>query len=332
MRPRLGVAVLLVLLAVVPSAGAAKPFRIGMVIPLGWRPSQNDIAGLMYRGFIRAAHTPGVEGRVVFANTTGDPAPAISFLARRGYDVIVTPLLPSRLLAPFERRYSHTLFLIPDAASGTPHAAPNELTTVFASQEAAYLGGYLAALVEARRPTPHIISAVGGIPQVQQVRALIAGFSQGARAADPHVRVLVNYSHDFVDPKRCAAVAREQIERGAGVVFNVAGACGLGALSTARRFGAWGVGVDADQSSLGPFILTSVLKHEDAALIAAIDSIHRRRLPQTRTLVFDSANDGVGLGRISPRVPAALRARLERVRADIVAGRIRVSSGLKAGR
>ena len=331
MRPRLGVAALLLLLVLVPSAGASKPFRVGMVVPLGWRPAPNDIAGLMYRGFIRAATAPGVQGRVVFANTSGDPAPAISFLARRRYDVIVTPLLPSALLAPFERRYPQTQFLIPDAAPGVRHPSANEVTTVFRSEEAAYLGGYLAALVEDRRPEPHVISAVGGL-RLPQVLVLIDGFRAGAQAADPHIKVLVDYSHDFADPAKCAAVAREQIARGAGVVFNVAGACGLGALTTARRLGALGIGVDADQSFLGSFILTSVLKREDTALVAALDAIRRQRVPRTRTIVFDSANDGVGLGKVSDRVPRVLRVRLDRVRADIVAGRIHVPTALKGGR
>ncbi len=165
---------------------------------------------------------------------------------------------------------------------------------------------------------------------ITQVTSLIAGFRAGARAADPQIGVLIGYSQDFVDPAKCAAVAREQIARGASVVFAVAGQCGNGALTTAKRLGVWGVGVDADQSSLGPFILTSVLKHESFGVEQAIAAIHSGTFPlKSRALVFGYANGGVGLGKISPRVPRELLRRLRRVRAALAAGSIDVPSKLK---
>ena len=62
----------------------------------------------------------------------------------------------------------------------------------------------------------------------------------------------MGYSDDFTDASKCAAIARSQIARGAGTVFNVAGACGLGTLRAARRAGIWGIGVDSDQLSSAP--------------------------------------------------------------------------------
>jgi basic membrane protein A len=88
----------------------------------------------------------------------------------------------------------------------------------------------------------------------------IAGYEAGAKKADPGITTLRGYANDFVNPAKCKAVARSQIAEGAGVVFDVAGLCGVGALQAAKAEHVWGIGVEVDQSFLGPQILTSVLK------------------------------------------------------------------------
>ena len=310
------------------ASGAARPFRIALIVRIGAHPTTTDVGGLFYLGFIRAAHQPGVTGRVVEVGPSGDPGPALELLVRQRYDLIFPTFFYGHSLESFIARHPRTTFLIADGPGRSPKAPANELTTVFRPQEAAYLAGYLAALAADRRKAPHTVGAVGGWT-IPQVTSLIAGFRAGARAADPQIRVLIGYSHDFADPVKCAAVAREQIARGASVVFNVAGDCGYGALMTAKQLGVWGVGVDADQSPLGDFILTSVLKHEGPGIMRAINAVRRHTFPSSGTLILDYRNGGVGLGKISPKVPRALIRRLERVRAALAAGRIVVPGSLK---
>jgi basic membrane protein A len=108
------------------------------------------------------------------------------------------------------------------------------------------------------------------------------------------------------------------------VVFNVAGSCGLGALAAAKKKGVWGIGVDIDQSYLGSFILTSVVKRLDVAVYGLVRSLTEGTFRTGGDVVFDLGNRGVGLGRISPKVPRAFLAALARIRARIVAGTIRV--------
>ena len=79
----------------------------------------------------------------------------------------------------------------------------------------------------------------------------------------PGTKTLVDYSQDFVDQAKCKELALNQIDGGSKVVFAVAGSCGLGALDAAKESEVWGVGVDTDQSFLGPHILTSAVKRVD---------------------------------------------------------------------
>jgi basic membrane protein A and related proteins len=323
---------LVVIFALAATGGAAAkpkpPLRVGMVELIGAHPGTDNIGGEFYRGFVRTAHLPGIQGRVVQISPLGDPVPALEFLARQQYDVIVTPLLGLFYdQAAVARRHPHTVFLVSDVGARAKDAPPNLFVTIFRPQESAFLAGYLAALEETRAPRPHVVSAVGGFP-LPSVTVFIAGFRAGAQYADPTVKVLINYSFDFTDPVKCARVAAEQIARGSGVVFNVAGACGAGALQEAKRKGVWGVGVDVDQSSLGSFVLTSVLKHVDLSMERAVEAIRDHTYPRNGVFVFDEANGGVGIGKISPRVPKAFVRRMRRAEAAIKAGRLRVPATL----
>jgi basic membrane protein A and related proteins len=136
--------------------------------------------------------------------------------------------------------------------------------------------------------------------------------------------VLVGYSHDFTDANACDAIASDQIARGAGVVFNVAGTCGLGALAAAKRAGVWGIGVDTDQSFLGPHILTSVMKRYDTGFVRLLRQLRAGTLRGGGTTVLTLRNGGAALGPISPRVPAALRTELDRLRQRIENGELTV--------
>jgi basic membrane protein A and related proteins len=90
----------------------------------------------------------------------------------------------------------------------------------------------------------------------------------------------------------------------------------------------WGIGVDADQSFLGSHVLTSALKRVDQAVIQTIQSVVDDRWRGGRNLVFGLDRDGVGLGKISPRVPAEDRAKLDEIRDRIAAGEISIPTAL----
>ena len=123
-----------------------------------------------------------------------------------------------------------------------------------------------------------MISVVGGV-KIPPVDTFLAGYQAGAKACNPAIKVLVGYSQDFIDQAKCKTVAQNQIDSGSQVVFAVAGPCGLGALDAAKQAGAWGVGVDVDQSYLGKHILTSAVKRVDRGVYLAIQGAAGRQVP-----------------------------------------------------
>jgi basic membrane protein A len=322
---------LAVLLFAIPAGGSAgsKQLRVGLVLQQTGVPS-DPFDSLVLKGFQRAARKLGVQGRVVVANPKSGTLPGILFLARQKYDLVIGyGFFEANDIDTAALRFPHTRFAIIDASRNElPHRPSNVRGGVFAAQEPSYLAGYLAALMEKRRPGKHVIASIGGY-EIPTVDAYIAGYQAGAHRADPGITTLNAYAQDFNDPAKCKLVALDQIGRGAGVVFQVASACGLGALQAAQEKGVWGIGVDSDQSSLGPFILTSAVKRLDVAVFRVVQSLVRGTFRTGGDTVFDLRNGGVGLGKISPKVPRALVRRVERVRREIVAGKIEVPTRLR---
>jgi basic membrane protein A len=314
-------------------ARGAPTLRVGLVLeqPLVGRGDDPFQHGA-YLGLLRAQRELHIEAKAVAPSpTAADPWwGAFAYLGRQKYDLVLAlgfleiPDLPAAT-----RRFPSVKFGLIDATREDVKSRPRNLAgTIFRTEQPSYLAGYLAAKMADRRPGRHVISSVGGyaIPPVQ---AFIAGFQAGARRADPKITLLNTYTGDFLNPAKCEHAALDQIARGSQVVFDVAGACGLGALQAAKQKGVWGIGVDIDQSYLGPFILTSVVKNAGQAVYEFARRLVDGTLRMGGNLRFDFTNHGVELGRFSPQVPAALRRELVRLQAEISRGEIVVPAALK---
>ncbi len=182
-------------------------------------------------------------------------------------------------------------------------ASENVEGILFKEQEAGYLAGVLAGAAEEAGELEglndkKVVSAVGGL-EIPPVVKFIAGFKAGVESQCKDCEVLVDYSQDFVDQSKCQDRANAQIAKGSDIVFQVAGQCGLGALSAAKEKGVWGIGVDADPASLGDPILTSAVKRVDAAVFQVIKSVADGDFKGGEARVFGLAEDGVGVGEIA---------------------------------
>ena len=306
---------------------SGRQLRIGLVTePGGIDHPYNHGA---YVGLERAVRELGVRGRVLTPAPKEGYVPSLSLLARQRYDLVIGFGYPAagaidRVAAGFPE----TRFAIIDVANDDPADHPkNVLGLAFSAEQAGYLAGHLAALVLTLSPGEEVVSSVGG-ERLPGVDRWIAGYQAGARAANPRVTTLNGYTDDFWDPVKGRSVALSQIAKGSRVVFQVASTCGLGALEAASERGVWGIGVDVDQSHLGPHVLTSALMRFDVAVFDTIEALARGTLETGRTSRFSLENGGVGLGAISAAVPTALKAEIEAVRAELVAGKIPVANSL----
>ncbi len=273
--------------------------KVGLVADAG-QLNDNGFNELAYAGLTRAEQELGIEGRVVEAKSAADYIPNMATLARQGYDLIIgVGFAQGDAIAAAAKRFPETSFAIVDVdQSALKGAPPNVQGLLFREEQVGYLVGYLGAL-SAKRAGASSISAVGGFKE-PPVDRFIAGYRAGAEAAVPGTSVRWAYSQDWEDQAKCKELALNQIAAGSKVVFQVAGGCGLGALSAAKDRGVWGIGVDGDQSFLGPHVLTSALKGADSAVFLTIQALQEGTFEGGRNVVFGIDQEGVGLGTVSP--------------------------------
>jgi basic membrane protein A len=159
------------------------------------------------------------------------------------------------------------------------------------------------------------------------VRKFLCGYEQGARHANPKISVLSAMSGStpaaWTDPARGAELTKTQIAQGVDVVFAAAGTTGLGIMQAAKDGGILAIGVDSNQNHLHPgTVLTSLVKRVDLAVEQAFRGVR----PGVTTLGLkegglDYAVDQHNQKLLSP----AMRRAAEAARADIIAGRLKVT-------
>lgn len=285
--------------------------------------NQNQLTGLNYA----KTHIPGLVTAAVESRSAGDYLPNFASLARKGYNIIIGA---GFLLAAQEntvaKQFPNTKFAITDYdVTGAPFngaKSPNVEGLTYATEQNSYLAGCLAGMMVKKQGGDQTIGVVGGV-KIPPVDSFLAGYRAGAKKCNPGIKVLIGYSQDFIDQAKCKTIAQNQIDAGSQVEFNVAGPCGLGTLDAAKENKVWGIGVDVDQSYLGKHILTSVVKRVDRGVYLAIKGAMSGQFKGGQNLVFNLANGGVSLGKMSPNVTAKMLKTLAGYRAKIVAGTIK---------
>jgi hypothetical protein len=192
--------------------------------------------------------------------------------------------------------------------------------------------GYLAGTLAGLMTQSEMVGCVAAM-QIQPVELLAESYRNATQCANPNATAIVTYTGTFGDPQLGAQVAQQMIDRGADAIFGAGGPTGSGAIVAATQSGAWGIGVDTDNyisvfmnGSLpgSDRLLSSATKNLDNAVFDTIaDFVSGNFTPGTT--LYDVAVDGVGLApfhETGSSVPSTVRGRLERIRQDMILGRI----------
>jgi basic membrane protein A len=279
------------------SAPQGKKIKVGLVTDIGGL-NDRSFNQLANQGLQNAVKQLGITGRVLISKQNSDYIPNLTTLATQKYDLIIgNGFLMADAVEAAAKKFPQQKFAIIDYSPAAMKSKPkNVLGLPFKEQEAGYLVGYLTALYA--KDNGGSLGSVGG-QQIPPVDHYIAGFQAGAKKADPSIKTLNGYSQSFTDQAKCKEIALDQIAKGAKVVFQVAGSCGLGAIDAAKEKGVQAIGVDADQSYLGSQVITSALKKVDVAVFNAIKAVQDGTYKGGTDSISDLQNDGVGIGKIS---------------------------------
>ena len=301
------------------SASSGKKIKVGLVTDIGGL-NDRSFNFLANKGLQDAQKQLGIQGRVLISKSNADYIPNLTTLAQQKYDlVIAVGFLMADAVDTVASKFPNVKFAIIDSpAAGLKHKPKNVQGLLFKEQEAGYLVGYLSGLYA--KDNGGSLSSVGG-QKIPPVDHYIAGFQAGAKKADPSVKTLNGYSQDFVDQAKCKEIALDQISKGAKVVFQVAGQCGLGAIDAAKEKSMQAIGVDADQSYLGSQVLTSALKKVDVAVLKEIKAVQDGTYKGGSDTLNTVANNGVGIGKISA-AGQKYAAKVQSIQKQLAAGTI----------
>ena len=290
--------------------------------------NQSQLAGLN-----KAKKVLKIKVLPIQSNNSSDYIPNLTTAVRKGSNIVIAAgFLMAASLKDIAQQFPKTHFAITDdfvsSSVGDFKGADvhNIEGLTYATQENSYLIGCMAAMVAKSKYGTATIGVVGGI-KIPPVDTFLAGYRAGAKKCVPSAVVKIGYSQDFVKQDLCKSVAEDEIAGGAKIIFGVAGLCGLGALSAAKDHGLFAIGVDQDQSFLGPHILTSAVKRVDVGVFNAIKSAKAGKFKGGSNVVFNLKNNGVALGKISPRLTGKLRtqvlAKVATLRKQIIKGKIK---------
>lgn len=318
----LAVALAAGLIALGPTTAEAKTLKVGLVTDVGGLNDEGFNASA-FRGLKKAEKELKVRINVIESKQQTDYEKNLRQFAEAEYDLVVSVgFMMGDATYKVARQFSQTRFCIIDYQYDRP--LPNLLGSVFKEEEGAYLAGVLAASVTRTGK----IGFVGGM-DVPIIHKFHKGYEAGARATNPRVKLLAGYAGSFTDPAKGKEVALAQFQQGADIVFQAAGASGIGAIEAAKEKNKLAIGVDIDQHHLAPRnVLTSEVKRVDLALFRAAEMVVKNTF-KGGTVVYGLSDSGIALApfyELDRMVPAAVKARLKQIRQDIIGGKVKIPS------
>ena len=300
----------------------------------------NSFNQTAWKGVQDAIADFGIDGRFLESQAETDYEANLNSLIDGDCDVIITVgfLLGDATKTAAEANPDQK-FSIVDFAYDPP--LTNVLGQVYATDEAAFLAGYLAAGMT----ETGILGVFGGI-NIPPVTIFMDGFSYGADYYNAQKGTSVSvigwdtqtreglFTNNFESLDDGRAFAQNLFDEGADIILPVAGPVGLGSAALADEVGADQlkiIGVDADLYATDPekghVYLTSITKRMDATVRQVIEMAMNDQF-EGGLIVGALENGGVDLAPfhdLDSAVPASLKAELLAIRAGIVDGTIDVS-------
>jgi len=323
-------------LAVVPTAvvPTAVPFKVGFVTDTGGI-SDKSFNETQWNGVVAGCKQYGCESKYIVSNSDADYVPNLTTFATEGYTLVqAAGFFLGDALAKVAPQYPNVNWTIFDY-SYEP-CIPNVEGQAFKTDQAAYLAGYVAAGMTKTGK----IGTFGGA-KIPTVTIFMVGLQKGMEAYNEAHGTTVKligwdnatgegvFTGDFQDQVKGKEATQSLFDEGADIFMPVGGQIGIPGFDVARERGGYGIWVDTDGflSLSGPqdVLLTSVMKVMDVSAASVIKDVSEGKFKGCTNYIGDLANGGVNLAPyhdLDSKVPAALKAEVEALKAKIVSGEL----------
>jgi basic membrane protein A len=321
------------------SSSTAKAFNACMVLDTGG-VDDKSFNQSSYAGMTAAAKAdPNLKISYVPSNSSNDYTPNLNAEVAKKCDAIIAV---GGLMADAVKAAAVANPTVHFAEVDNGSQAPNQYGMQFNTAQGGFLGGYLAAGMSKSGK----VATFGGA-DIPPVTIYMDGFWEGVQyynsVKHTTVQVLgwdegnqkggtfVPGSNPFGDQNGGQQISQTFINQGADVIFPVAGGSGLGAGAAADASGGkvkvlW-VDTDGCQSAAQycKDFLSSVTKGLASAVQTYLAAAVTGTYP-TGSYIGTLSNGGTGLAPYDSSVPQALQTEIASVKADIVSGKIKITS------
>ena len=273
---------LLLVLLIIASSGALAlaqaTFLAGEVTDTGGIDDRSFNASA-WKGLQDAKAAAGVQIQYLQSTNQSDYVPNIQQFVQKKAGIIVTVgFLMGDDTATAAKANPDQKFAIVDYSYDP--AIPNVLALTYQTDQAAFLGGYLAAAMSKTGK----VGTFGGM-NIPTVTIFMNGFVAGVRYYNKQNKANVQvlgwdpegnsgtFTNDFTNQAKGKTVTETLMNQGADIVLQLAGNSGLGVIEAVREADqrVWAIGADIDQEDMAPGrVLVSVLKRIDVAVFDAI--------------------------------------------------------------
>lgn len=288
-----------------------------------------------YDGLVRAGEELGIETAVLESTSEADFEPNIQAFVDQDCDLIVTVgFLLGEATEAAAQANPDQKFAIVDFAYESTYDNLREL--IFATDEAAFLAGYVAA----GTTETGTVGTYGGI-NIPTVSIFMDGFLAGVRYYNNENGTDVEvlgwdgtdglFTGNFESQDDGRNVTDELLQAGADIIMPVAGPVGLGTATALEDFGSgvmiW---VDTDGFVSVPqfsdLMLTSVMKNMDVAVYDTVVAAYNDAF-EGGVYLGTLENEGVGIAPfhdLSDMVPQDVQDELDGLAEAIIAGELSV--------
>lgn len=187
----------------------------------------------------------------------------------------------------------------------------------FREAELGYLNGVVAGLATKTRTVAYL----GGLAYTS-TRDHSRGFERGVHSVDPGITVRIAWAGSWTDSAPALEAARARMEQGADVLDVDLNAPAADVIAEARKRGVRVIGENRDMEALAPgAVLTSGVRRVDVLLREAVRLVRADRW-EGKQYQFGLREGALEQAPFRDQLTPAQVARVEAVRADLVAGRI----------
>ena len=327
-----------------PSAGsssAAATYKACMVTDLGGIDDRSFNASAWAGMQAAKAAQSNVEPKYAPSTAEADYEPNLRAYVTQKCNFI---LAVGGLMGPSTGKVAATA---PDQQFGIVDSAIADAKNVypmqFATDQAAFLAGYLAAGYSKTQK----VATYGGL-KIPPVTVFMDGFADGVayynKAKSKNVQVLGwdkakqngTFAESFTDQNKGKSITNTFVAQGADVVMPVAGGTGIGTGDVAKASGGKVSVVWVDQDGCKSaaqycdVFLTTVVKNISGAVEkAVVDGAQGKPLAASPGYLGTLENEGVSLApynKFDSKIDAGLKGEVDKLKADIIAGTVKVES------